>query len=394
MEVPYQPSIAPKTKLVELQATRIADPIDRLRYLRSKATPAAPSRFAKYAKHKPLLQKGLVAVALAVIMVGVITTQRPVKARTLSRSATPIATAPTILTPSNPGKIWLVDTRDTGQELYSNTLRIETRFAIPLGEEPKWKYYRFGAGAKSPAEMKDPVGIVFHTTESMMAPFEEEKNKRLKLLGESAIIFVRSKRAYHYLVDRFGRVWRITQESEPAFHAGASIWADKDSTYINLNHSFLGVSFEAAQSHEDGEPLITDAQKLSARLLTDMLRSKYHISEKNCVTHGQVSVNNDNFGVGYHTDFGGEFPFAEVGLPDNYRIPLPSIHLFGFQYDESYLNAMGPPMDASLAKAAEMLALQAKTLGVTPAILTRKLRDQYGQITQSLKKENKNEVSN
>ena len=392
MDAPIKPSTAPTTKLVELKAGRIADPVDRLRYLRSKATTTVSvNKPSFFEQHKSRLQIGLVAIALSVIGYGVISNQRPVKARSLSSAASSKGPITEFSTPA--GKIWVVETRE-GQEIYSNTLRIETRFTIPKGEEPNWKYSRFAMGATTPVEMPGPVGIVFHTTESMMAPFEKDQIKRLNFIGESAVRYVRSKRAYHYLIDRFGRVWRVTPESEPAFHAGNSIWADKDWTYINLNHSFLGVSFEASQSRTEGEALITEAQKLSAKLLTDMLRAKYNIAERNCVTHGMVSVNNDNHGIGYHTDFGGDFPFTELGLMDNYKSPLPSIYLFGFIYDESYQDAMGQRMDPGLAKATEMLNAQAKKLGVTPAVLTRRLRDQYGQMTRNFKKENKNEASN
>ena len=330
---------------------------------------------------------GVAAVGLAIFAIAS-TSQRSVKARSLPAVAYSSMNGEST---NAPGSIWMVDSRD-GQEIYSNSLRIETRFTIPLGEEPTWKYFKFAAGNKTQVDMKDPEGIVFHTTESLMAPFEKEQNKRLKFIGESQVRMVRSIRAYHYVIDRFGVVWRVVQESEPAFHSGNSIWSDKDWVYVNLNHSFLAVSFEA-RTEGDGEAFVTDAQKVSAKLLTNMLRAKYHIPDHNLVTHGQVSVNPDNFGIGYHTDFGGDFPFAGLGLPDNYQLPPPSMYLFGFNYDETYLTSMGERMVPGLAKAEDMLNSQAKAQGITPALLKRRLREQYRQIYQNLKKDDKNEVS-
>ena len=389
METPIkQPSVS-KAKIVEQRAEFISDPIAKLRFLRKEAAPVKPTRWGKFlAANKPNLKMGLGVIAAVLVIFAIASSQRSVKARSLPA----VAYSTTNPSAHQPGSIWMVDTRD-GQEIYSNSLRIETRFTIPLGEEPTWKFNRYPKDSKAPVPMKDPVGIVFHTTEGLMAPFEKEQNGRLKFIGESQVRLVRSIRAYHYVIDRFGQVWRVVQESEPAFHSGNSIWADKDWVYINLNNSFLAVSFEA-RTQGDGGALVTDAQKLSAKLLTDMLRNKYHISTGNLVTHGQVSVNPENYGIGYHTDFGGEFPFVELGLPDNYQLPPPSMTLFGFNYDETYLEAMGDRVVPGLAKAEDMLNSQAKAQGITPALLTRRLREQYRQIFQNLKKDNKNEVSN
>ena len=57
----------------------------------------------------------------------------------------------------------------------------------------------------------------------------------------------------------------------------------------------------------------------AARILTEMLRGKYHIPASNCVTHAQVSVNPDNMLVGYHTDWAGNFPFLDIGLKRQLR---------------------------------------------------------------------------
>ena len=50
--------------------------------------------------------------------------------------------------------------------------------------------------------------------------------------------FVKQNRSYHFVIDRFGRVFRIVKESDSANHSGMSIWGDDKGVYVNLNPSF------------------------------------------------------------------------------------------------------------------------------------------------------------
>src|SRR5207237_9236146 len=100
-----------------------------------------------------------------------------------------------------------------------------------------------------------PAGIVFPTTESPQAPLEERQTGRLKLIGKSQIEYARRKRAYHFVIDRFGRVYRVVEESGVANHAGYSVWSDQEWLYVNLNESFLGVSFEAQTESGEVNPV-------------------------------------------------------------------------------------------------------------------------------------------
>jgi N-acetyl-anhydromuramyl-L-alanine amidase AmpD len=83
--------------------------------------------------------------------------------------------------------------------------------------------------------------------------------------------YVRQNRAYHFVIDRFGRVHRVAEEADSANHAGYSIWADERWAYINLNPSFLGVAFET----QTATGIVSEAQIHAAKVLTEMLRSKY-----------------------------------------------------------------------------------------------------------------------
>ena len=152
----------------------------------------------------------------------------------------------------------------------------------------------------------DPAGIVYHTTESHGAPFEAQQNQVLKRQGETLLEYIRDKQAYHYVIDRFGRVHRIVAESDSANHAGRSVWADARWVYLNLNSSFLGISFEGET--QDLKEHLTPAQIHAGRTLTEMLRSRYRIAAENCVTHAQVSVNPEGGGWSMSAKYSHEPP--------------------------------------------------------------------------------------
>ena len=75
--------------------------------------------------------------------------------------------------------------------------------------------------------------------------------------------------------------------------------------------------------------------------MTALLRQSFGIVEGNVVTHEMVSLNPANGLVGYHTDWRGRFPFSELGLPDNYRLAVPSIAEWGFRYDRQFVDQVG-----------------------------------------------------
>jgi hypothetical protein len=227
-----------------------------------------------------------------------------------------------------PRATWLVE-QGAAFEIYSNGLRIDTTAVVP--NRPR---------------LNGTVGIVFHSTESELAPFEAEHNDDLKKIGESLLDYIRRRRSYHFLIDRFGRVYRVVAGSDAANHAGHSVWADEHARYENLNDSFLGVAFEGRGA------AMTQAQLRSGAVLVEMLRHHYRIPATNCVTHAQVSVNPSNRRVGYHVDWAAGFPFADLGLPDNYAIPLPAVWAFGYHADAAYLAVAGPDLRAAVLSAA------------------------------------------
>jgi hypothetical protein len=212
-------------------------------------------------------------------------------------------------------------------------------------------------------------------SESPQASFEPGHTATLKRIGEGLLLYVRNKRAYHFVIDRFGRVHRIVVESDTANHAGNSVWADSQWLYLDLNASFIGVAFEAAS--QAGQPPVNDSQIHAARLLTEMLRGKYNLPAEDCITHAQVSVNPENMRIGWHTDWGAGLAFDQLGLPDNYEIPNPALYLFGFEYDQAYTNSTGPGLQKGLALAEQRMRDSAAARGLTVDEYRKILQQRY-----------------
>jgi hypothetical protein len=275
----------------------------------------------------------------------------------------PAPTAAVNLAPARggvtPERIWLVDS-GAAFELYSNGLRIDTSWAVR--GEPR-RYHVFTAQGGMATELQDrPIGIVYHTSESDLWPLEESFNEKLRDSSQDLLRYLRRNQVYHYLVDRFGRVFRVVEEKDKANHAGMSVWADGERLYLNLNGPTIGVSFETRW--EGGRALpITRAQLEAGRSLSDYLRYKWQIAPTMCVTHGLASVNPRKHLIGHHLDWARGFPFDAFSLPDQYQTESPAVRL-GFAWDDRFLSVMGEPWPGA-ADAAERLASEAAARGVS-----------------------------
>jgi len=240
-------------------------------------------------------------------------------------------------------KVWLAE-RGDGYEFYSNGARVLTGFET-TGDERR--FYKFhlgdGGGALQATAVTNPVGIVFHVSESDKLPFSGQFNSSLKNVSKALLEYAREHRLYNYIIDRFGRIYRIVRDEDVSNHAGNSLWGDHGDFYVNLNASFIGICLEGKYTPRKavGPEDINEAQLYAARVLTAVLRSKYGIEDRNCVTHGLVSVNPSNHLLGYHTDWLSGFPFEAMGLSNKYSSELIAVSEFGFRYDEAYLLAAG-----------------------------------------------------
>ena len=92
--------------------------------------------------------------------------------------------------------VWQVE-KAGDSEVYSNGLRVDTRFTVLNHPRLYLAFPRDGNHSNGPIPRSQPVGIVYHTTESQQAPFVAQDNRVLMRLGESLLEYVRRERAYH-----------------------------------------------------------------------------------------------------------------------------------------------------------------------------------------------------
>jgi hypothetical protein len=313
----------PQLEAIDLRGRLIRDPILRLRYLRRMTVSGLP---CKPAPSPPRRGPRTLAVLAAVLIL---------PAGYHSETVAPVtglASAPTEGWTDRLPNVWAVESTEE-YDTYSNGLRVENQYTTTTHPRSYVALSRSADAIPVGEARNEPAGIVFHTTESHMLALEPEQTVALKRVGKYLLEYVRDNQSYHFVVDRFGRVHRVVQESDAAYHAGWSVWADQDRVYVNLNESFLAVAFEAQSQAQDGQPTVNSAQIHAGRVLTEMLRAMHRIPAANCVTHAQVSVSPRAGRVGYHTDWADNFPYRSMGLPDNYGQPLMSALLFGFNVD-------------------------------------------------------------
>lgn len=400
----------PAEKELAYRAAHIVDPIVKLRFLRrtigAAQAPSNPSlnavslhrRVFSFFRAASLVSLACLAVLLTAYGLGTVDgpsaqTSKPASAGLATVMNAPSAasatasrnTAETValsLTSNQtldalgvtPAAIWLAD-RGADWELYSNGLRIETRYAVN-GDARRFRLHDRTSGLQ-PTVYSVPVGILFHTSESDLWPLHADFEKQLRKSSTALLNFVRDQRAYNYLIDRFGRVYRVVNDDTRANHAGHSVWANGKNVYLDLNSAFIGVSFESRW--EGGQALpITRAQLVAGRSLTHYLRQRFSIAPEMCTAHGLTSVSPKQHLLGYHKDWARGFPFAAFDLPDQYAKPAPSIELFGFGYDDDFVRAVGDGWPGAFA-AETALIKEAFTRGVTIDALRAERRALYTQ---------------
>jgi len=372
-------------------ARSVEEPRRRLRRLAGRAPLASRLLFGCYRFRRPLAAFG--AVALAVTLFGVYTglawsarrandlladfygTSKRPGATPRDAGAAYAQTPARPLPDYRPEKIWLVEQKDNF-ERYSNGARILNDFAT----ENRPRGYRvFRDGEAAGDELKRaPVGIVYHTSENDMLPFTPDNSASIEVRSRGLLEYVRRNKSYNYVIDRFGQIYRIVRDEDAAHHAGNSVWADEQGTYVGLNDSFLGVCFESSMEDGDsGEERLTEAQLVAGRLLTQILRSRHQIDDANCVTHGLVSVNPANMRICFHHDWARGFPFEAMGLSDKYRVAPASVAEFGFTYDEEIVEKLGGGLWPGVAEAEEAFARRAERAGQEPEKFRHAMREAF-----------------
>ncbi|HEX7316191.1 MAG TPA: peptidoglycan recognition family protein [Pyrinomonadaceae bacterium] len=274
-----------------------------------------------------------------------------------------------------PEKVWLVEQGD-GFERYSNGARIINTFETTNRPRRYLTFKQGGTEAQGEAQSA-PVGIVYHTSESVLLPFVEGNSDSIEFRSKNLLAYVRDRKSYNYVIDRFGQVYRVVRDEDAAFHAGNSVWSDGRAVYTGLNESFLGVCFETKADVAEGGEQLTEAQVLAGRLLTQVLRSRYQLDDANCTAHGLVSVNPSNGRIAFHHDWARGFPFEAMGLSDKYAVAPASVAELGFGYDPELLALLGGRMWPGVAAGEEAFARRARAVNEETDELRGRMRTVY-----------------
>ncbi|HEY0080320.1 MAG TPA: peptidoglycan recognition family protein [Pyrinomonadaceae bacterium] len=275
----------------------------------------------------------------------------------------------------SPEKVWLVEQKGN-YERYSNGGRILLDYETD-NHARGYNVLRRGNTQATLRTGHEIVGIVYHTSESDMLPFTPDNSDSIETRTRGLLEYVRKNKSYNYLIDRYGQIYRIVRDTDAANHAGNSIWADAEGVYVGLNESFLGVCFETNSEADSLGEQLTEAQLISGRLLTQILRSRYQIDDANCVTHGLVSVNPSNMLICFHHDWVRNFPFETMGLSDKYKVAPASISEFGFTHDEAIVEKLGGSLWPGAEAAIEHFKNRAEQARMKPEDLRRQLRSRY-----------------
>ncbi|HZB45636.1 MAG TPA: peptidoglycan recognition family protein, partial [Pyrinomonadaceae bacterium] len=274
-----------------------------------------------------------------------------------------------------PEKVWLVE-RGADFERYSNGARIINSFET-ANRPRRFLTFEPGGTEASGEAQSAPVGILYHTSESVLLPFVAGNSDSIEFRSKNLLAYVRDRKSYNYVIDRFGQVYRVVRDEDAAFHAGNSVWSDGRVVYTGLNESFLGVCFETKADVAEGGEQLTEAQVLAGRLLTQVLRSRYQIDDANCTAHGLVSVNPSNGRIAFHHDWARGFPFEAMGLSDKYAVAPASVAELGFGYDPELRALLGGQMWPGVAAGEEAFARRAAREGEDADGLRGRMRAVY-----------------
>ena len=94
----------------------------------------------------------------------------------------------------------------------------------------------------------------------------------------------KSKVSSHFLINQNGKVYRLVQDNQIAWHAGKSSWAQ----YKNLNKNSIGIEL-VNKGHQFGYTTFKKKQLSSLTKICKNLIKKYKIKKKNVIGHSDVS---------------------------------------------------------------------------------------------------------
>ncbi|SVD52550.1 uncharacterized protein METZ01_LOCUS405404 [marine metagenome] len=94
----------------------------------------------------------------------------------------------------------------------------------------------------------------------------------------------KSKVSSHFVINQNGKIYRLVQDNQIAWHAGKSCWAQ----YKNLNKNSIGIEL-VNKGHQFGYTTFKKKQLSSLTKICKSLIKKYKIKKKNVIGHSDVS---------------------------------------------------------------------------------------------------------
>ena len=94
----------------------------------------------------------------------------------------------------------------------------------------------------------------------------------------------RFKVSSHFVINQNGKIYRLVQDNQIAWHAGKSCWAQ----YKNLNKNSIGIEL-VNKGHQFGYTTFKKKQLSSLTKICKSLIKKYKIKKKNVIGHSDVS---------------------------------------------------------------------------------------------------------
>ena len=110
----------------------------------------------------------------------------------------------------------------------------------------------------------------------------------------------KSKVSSHFLINQNGKVYRLVQDNQIAWHAGKSCWGN----YKNLNKNSIGIEL-VNKGHRFGYTNYKKKQISSLIKICKSLIKKYKIKKKNVVGHSDIAPLRKK-------DPGEKFPWKEL----------------------------------------------------------------------------------
>ena len=94
----------------------------------------------------------------------------------------------------------------------------------------------------------------------------------------------KSKVSSHFVISQNGKIYRLVQDNQIAWHAGKSCWAQ----YKNLNKNSIGIEL-VNKGHQFGYTNFKKKQLLSLIKIFRSLIKKYKIKKRNVVGHSDIA---------------------------------------------------------------------------------------------------------